>query len=343
VSTSSPLVSVIVPVYNSAKTLRLCLESVCAQTYRAHEVIVVDDASTDRSPTIARDFPCTLVEQPSNRGVSAARNAGVAASRGEILFFLDSDVALAPDAVNNAIRLLCEDPDCGCVYGVYAKEPLIDDGRVETYRTLHFHFMLTRGTGDTTTAIFALAAVPRRVFDAVGPFDENLRAAEDDDYSERLLVDYRIRLTDSVLGRHDEADRLLPLLAEQYRRAQLLPFAARNRLRKGALKVNRMSGVLTAALTMATLPLWLLWSWLVVLPAMFLALFAASDPPLSRFVVREKGVRFSIFFTAVHFLIHLAMLAGAATGWVRAVIDPSFGPSPSVAARRRSPDLSKGW
>ncbi|GAA2903947.1 hypothetical protein GCM10010517_69960 [Streptosporangium fragile] len=342
-SRPSPLVSVIVPAHNSEKTLRACLESVLAQTYRDLEVIVVDDAGTDRSREIAGGFPCTLVRHPRNRGVSAARNTGVASSRGEILFFLDSDVGLAPDAVGNAVRLLREDPGCGCVYGVYAKEPLVDDGPVETYRTLHLHHALTRGAGLTATAVFALAAVPRAVFDDVGPFDENLRSAEDDEYSERLLARYRIRLTGDVAGRHDEADRLLPLLAEQYRRAQLLRFSARNRLRRGALKVNRLTGALAAALTLAALPLGLAWPPALPLPAASLVLFAVSDPALARFVLREKGPRFLAFFVAVHFLVHAALLAGAAVGWARAAIDSSFGPSRRAATRRRPVDPSKGW
>ncbi|WP_424533223.1 glycosyltransferase family 2 protein [Sphaerisporangium viridialbum] len=340
---TSPLVSVIVPAHNSEKTLRACLAAALAQTYRDIEVVVVDDASTDRSRVIAGEFPCTLVRHPYNRGVSAARNAGVASSRGEILFFLDSDVGLAPDAVANAVRLLGEDPGCGCVYGVYAKEPLIDDGPVETYRTLHLHHALSRAVGLTSTAVFALAAVPRAVFEQVGPFDDNLRCAEDDEYSERLLARHRIRLAAEVTGRHDEADRLLPLLAEQYRRAQLLRFSARNRLRRDALVVNRAGGVLAAALTMATLPLGLAWPPALPLPAAFLVLFAVSDPSLSRFVLRERGPGFLAYFTAVHLLAHAALVGGAAVGWVRAALDSSFGPSHRAAARRRAVDPSKGW
>ncbi|MFC4586666.1 glycosyltransferase family 2 protein [Sphaerisporangium corydalis] len=333
--------SVIVPVHNAEKTLRACLASALNQTYGPIEVIVVDDASTDRSRAIAREHPCALVERPRNGGPSAARNAGVAASAGEILFFLDSDVGLAPDAVGNAVRLLRADPGCGCVYGVYDKVPLVDDGPVEAYRILHLHSALTRGVGLTKSAIFALAAVPRRVFDDVGPFDENLRSAEDDDYSERLLAAYRIRLTDAVSGRHDDADRLVSLLAEQYRRAQLMPFAARNRMRRGALKINRMTGVLAAALTLATLPIGPAWPPLLPLPAALFVLFAVADPPLSRLVLRERGPGFLVFFTAVHFLVHVALLAGAATGWVRAAADSSFGPSGRPAARR-SIDPSEG-
>ncbi len=329
----SPSVSVIIPCYNAEKTLRVCLESVFAQSCRPFEVIVVDDASTDSSARIAKEFGCTLIQQRVNRGVSAARNAGAAASHGEVLFFLDSDVALATSAVRGAVEVLDDDPECGCVFGVYAKEPLIDDGLVEIYRTLHLHHVLTRSVGVTKTAVFALAGMPRRVFDEIGCFDENLRSGEDDDYSERLLVKYRIRLSAAVAGWHDEADRLLPLLAEQFHRAQLLPYMARNRLRRGALVVNRTTGLLAAALTVATVPPAVLRPALRGLPVAAFAAFAAADPALSRFVLREKGPCFLMFFTAVHFLTQLALLSGATVGWARAALDPAFGPT-----HRR-----KGW
>jgi glycosyltransferase involved in cell wall biosynthesis len=313
------LVSVIIPCYNAEKTLRACLRSASAQSYPSIEIVVVDDGSSDRSRAIAREFRCTLIEQPRNQGVSAARNAGAAASGGAVLFFLDSDVALDPDAVQNAVRLLGDHPGCGCVYGVYAPEPLVDDGPVETYRTLHLHHVLTRGAGETATAVFAMAAVPREAFEAVGPFNETLRNAEDDEYSERLLARrYEIWLSRTVIGRHDEADRLLPLLAEQFRRAQLLRLSARNRLRRGSLKVTRASSLLAATLAVVTLPLALVRAWLLAVPLTFAAIFACTDLPLSRFVLREKGARFLTFFTIVHFLVHVTLVAGAGTGVIRA-------------------------
>jgi glycosyltransferase involved in cell wall biosynthesis len=335
---ATPAVSVIVPSYNYAKTLRVCLASAFAQTYRAAEVIVVDDRSTDGSAEIAREFPCRLIVQPRNRGAAAARNTGAAAATGEILFFLDSDVALEPDAIGNAVRLLAEDPGCGCVYGIHPPEPLIDDGPVERYRTLHMHHALLRASGYTKTAIFALAAIPKAVFTDVGPFDENFRGAggEDTEYSDRLAARYRILLSPSVVGRHDDEDRLLPLLSEQYRRGQLLRFQAGHRFRANTLKVNSLTGVVAAALSVGTLPLALLRPAALVLPAASVALFTIAHLRLSRLVLRERGPAFLAYFTGVHFLVNLAIVAGIGAGTVRAAVDPNFGP-----ARRRRPLLPR--
>lgn len=91
-----PLVSVIIPVHNAAAYLQQCLDSVLNQTLRGIEVIAVDDASTDASPTLlaeiqARDDRLRIETFRNNRGVSAARNAGLATARGEFVAFVDAD------------------------------------------------------------------------------------------------------------------------------------------------------------------------------------------------------------------------------------------------------------
>jgi GT2 family glycosyltransferase len=325
---SVPRVSVVIPNYNYERTLGLCLESVLQQTLPPYEVIVSDDASVDGSVAVAQSFPCTVLRAERNRGVSAARNAGAAASTGEVLFFVDSDEALAPDAIEQAVRLLARDPGLGCVHGVIAPVPLIDDGPVEWYRTLHAHHWRQRAVGPTPTAYFAVAALPRRVFQEVGPFDENLRDAEDVEYSDRLSASYRILLTDLMVAYHDEEHVLGAMLAEQFRRAQLLvPFAARHRSRPGALRANSGLGVASAALTVGTAPLALWKPALVAVPGVCALVFAAADPGLVRFVRRARGARFLGYFLAVHLLVNVMIGAGAAVGWVRAAVDPDFGPS----------------
>lgn len=96
-----PLISIIVPVYNTQAGLEQCLASVCAQTYRNLEIIIVDDGSTDHSTDICREFArkdnrIRTIYQ-NNRGVSAARNAGLQTAKGDYLAFVDSDDWIEPD------------------------------------------------------------------------------------------------------------------------------------------------------------------------------------------------------------------------------------------------------
>jgi len=88
---SGPKISVVVATYNGGRTLRPCLESLRRLRYPDYEVIVADDGSTDDTPEILRDFPDLHVITQDNRGLSAARNAGIEAATGEIVAFTDSD------------------------------------------------------------------------------------------------------------------------------------------------------------------------------------------------------------------------------------------------------------
>ena len=89
--------SIIMPVYNAEKVLPVSLESIRTQRFRDFELIFVEDGSSDGTVGVIEefaataDFPCHIVSQPRNMGVSAARNRGLAAACGEYLSFVDAD------------------------------------------------------------------------------------------------------------------------------------------------------------------------------------------------------------------------------------------------------------
>lgn len=97
-----PLVTVIIPVYNAAPDLARCIESVRKQSYRNLEIYLINDGSKDASSPICHMYeridPRVHVIDQENAGVSAARNAGIAAAHGKYIQFVDSDDYLAPDA-----------------------------------------------------------------------------------------------------------------------------------------------------------------------------------------------------------------------------------------------------
>ena len=89
------LVSIVVPIYNSEKYLKRCIDSILNQTYKNFELILVDDGSKDKSYDICCNFAETdkriIVKQKNNGGVSSARNLGISNARGEIILFVDAD------------------------------------------------------------------------------------------------------------------------------------------------------------------------------------------------------------------------------------------------------------
>src|SRR5260370_29458006 len=106
-----PQVSAIIAVYNGAATVAQAIDSVLAQTFGDLDLIVVNDGSTDGTPGVLRNYGdrIRVVDQP-NCGVAAARNAGVSASRGEYIAFLDSDDACAPTKIAPAVPALDQAP-----------------------------------------------------------------------------------------------------------------------------------------------------------------------------------------------------------------------------------------
>ncbi|WP_419509302.1 glycosyltransferase family 2 protein [Candidatus Allofournierella excrementavium] len=117
-----PLVSIIVPVYNAEKYLRRCLGSIAGQTFAGFECILVDDGSTDGSPAIcdewaAKDGRFQVIHQ-KNGGASAARNAGIEAARAPWLFFIDSDDAISPCALELVLGVQRQNPN-GLVFFAY--------------------------------------------------------------------------------------------------------------------------------------------------------------------------------------------------------------------------------
>lgn len=119
-----PLVSVIVPMYQSAPYLRNSLNSVQAQTYANLEVLLIDDGSTDETIAIAqeylnRDSRFRLIRQET-RGVSAARNAGLDAATGEWIASMDSDDELVPTAIHTLVTAALEN-DVAMSMGAYVE------------------------------------------------------------------------------------------------------------------------------------------------------------------------------------------------------------------------------
>ncbi|MBQ7197147.1 MAG: glycosyltransferase family 2 protein [Synergistaceae bacterium] len=139
----SPLVSVIVPVFNVAPYIREALDSVVSQTYKNLECFLVDDGSTDDSGKIcdeyaARDDRFIVIHQ-EHQGVSAARNAGLDAMRGELVAFLDPDDAYRPEFVGSMVEAMeREEADIvACKYTIhYTTKKITATGHEKTYPTI---------------------------------------------------------------------------------------------------------------------------------------------------------------------------------------------------------------
>ena len=129
---TTPLISVIVPVYRVEEYLERCVKSILSQTYKNLEVILVDNGSPDQCPAICdacaeKDARVKVIHQ-ENKGLSGARNAGIDAASGEYLAFVDSDDYVSPHFIEELYQLL---QDTGCAIGQCRFSYVKGDGLVE--------------------------------------------------------------------------------------------------------------------------------------------------------------------------------------------------------------------
>jgi glycosyltransferase involved in cell wall biosynthesis len=193
-------ISVIIPAYNRAREVGNAIDSALAQTLPPLEVIVVDDGSTDETPEVlARYGDRIRIVRQENQGVAAARNAGIAVARGELLAFLDSDDVWLPRKSELQAARIDADPELGLVHcGVdFEGTGIRLDGMEGSVATeilrLDRSVIVAHGSG---------VMVPRRVAEEVGGFDPRMRVSEDWDFCYRVAARYRIAFVAEPLVLH---------------------------------------------------------------------------------------------------------------------------------------------
>jgi glycosyltransferase involved in cell wall biosynthesis len=205
-----PLVSVVIPAYNRAATIRAAIESVLRQTWQDFELVVVDDGSTDGTLAAAAavaDPRLRVVASPHNAGAAAARNRGVAEARGPWIAFQDSDDEWLPEKLEKQMaRLAGRDDRVGCYCGLLTVGALhprpgertrlryVPDPATETVEGDILAPLLEQNMVSTQTLV-----VRRDVFLEIGRFDETMGAIEDWDFGIRLAARGPIAFVDEPL------------------------------------------------------------------------------------------------------------------------------------------------
>jgi glycosyltransferase involved in cell wall biosynthesis len=169
-------VSVIIPVYNGSKYLATTLETVLGQTYPLHEIIVIDDGSTDSSPAILSGYGERLrLTRQSNRGVAEARNAGLRQATGDLIAFIDQDDLWPADRTRILVEALQANPTA-----------LVAAGQVEVLyeRARPPSPFENFGTGIREFYVGSLM-IKKEVFDILGPLHTGIGYADDVDFMMR--------------------------------------------------------------------------------------------------------------------------------------------------------------
>jgi glycosyltransferase involved in cell wall biosynthesis len=178
-------ISVIIPVYNSAQHLDVCLNAVAKSTRAPDECIVVDDGSTDASVEVARRAGARVLETGGRRGPSRARNIGADAASGNLLVFLDADVAIHEGTLAGIVERFERETDLDALIGSYDDEPSSPDF-LSQYRNMQHCYVHRQACRLASTFWTGCGAVRRSVFLEHSGFDESRWAIEDIEFGYRM-------------------------------------------------------------------------------------------------------------------------------------------------------------
>jgi len=205
-------VSVVVPVKDCAELLSRLLESLRRQTLQPHEVIVVDDGSTDGSPAVAERYGAKVLSTGGGRGPNFARSIGVRAASGDVIALTDSDCLPSEDWLESLIRELEENPGVGIVAGTtIAANPecfmarFLDSSLLTPTPKYGRRVVMERDFRPGIVVATCNMAVVKRVFERVGLFDPDYRyyGSDDMDFVYRALRGgFRVLCSPRPLVRH---------------------------------------------------------------------------------------------------------------------------------------------
>ncbi len=215
------MISIVIPTYNVSRFMPNLLDSIFGNRIDDMEVIIVDDCSKDDTVSIAKKYPVNVIELEVNGGPARARNIGVEAAKGDIIFFLDSDVLVMDGTIKEVEDYFRNDPSAQCVIGICATEPL-NRGFVPKYMAM-FEYIHLLGVPDNKVSVFAprCGALKKELFQRLGGYREKYKGADVEDFelARRICQTDDIILNPKMLVRHQFVNNVEEAVRNYFKRA----------------------------------------------------------------------------------------------------------------------------
>ena len=313
-------VSIIIPVYKSGEKFRKCLASVAAVVKAPHEIIVVSDGADDDSWKDAEELAVQVVRLRNNGGPGRARNFGAKAAKGGILFFVDSDVTVPPDAVDLVAAAFQEEPEVAAIIGSYDEQPA-EGNFLSQYKNLFHHYVHQQGDSSASTFWGACGAIRREVFFEMDGFDERyvVPSIEDIEFGYRLKAGgHKIKLIKNLQIKHLKRWGVLSLITTDFhlRAVPWTRLLLRNREFKNDLNLGlryRLS-LLCTLLFIASLIGSMFSTYFLLGVVFFFACFLILNRSLFGYFYEKRGRRFTAVTAVWRLIYDLYSAAGFVCG-----------------------------
>jgi glycosyltransferase involved in cell wall biosynthesis len=326
-SFNSPTVSIVVPVYNGGEHFHRCLNSLSHAAPPPDEIIVVADGESDGCWRLAESFAARVIGLPVTGGPARARNQGARAATGDILLFIDSDVAVPSDIVRKVTDIFTHDADLTAVIGSYDDEPAATNF-LSQYKNLLHHYVHQNACEEGFTFWGACGAIRREIFFALEGFDESYRepSIEDIELGYRLKrAGHKIRLAKEIQVTHLKRWGALSLLKSDFvhRALPWTELALRDRHLPDDLNLrrsSRLSALLACGFTTSLLAAF--WSRKALGIATLLALSLLTiNASLYLFFYRKRGAKFTLGAIPWHWFYFLYGTLAFSVGTLRFLVN----------------------
>jgi len=202
-----PLVSVVIPAYNSVSYIGGAIQSVLDQSYSNIEILVIDDGSIDNTRDVVAPFGERVrYMHQENRGASAARNRGIREARGSYVAFLDADDLWHPAKLSRQVDVLEQHPDFGAVHcGTSRMDETggpLPDGSSRRKQRVNGNVFMEFFEANLSVILTSTVLVRRSCFDSIGMFDGSGEVVDDHDFFLRLVARYSVWYIEEALVRY---------------------------------------------------------------------------------------------------------------------------------------------
>lgn len=310
-SSSKISTSAIVPIHEAGPNFQKCLTSLKKADPPPEEIIVVTDGHVELSAWTDLKSAVRLLELPLSGGPARARNLGAHSAKGDILFFVDSDVTVPEDAVTWIVRVFQQDRELAALFGSYDDAPS-ETNFLSQYKNLLHHYVHQKGREEAFTFWGACGAIRRDVFLELGGFDESYKrpSIEDIELGYRLKrAGYRIRLLKSLQVKHLKHWDFISLLKSDFldRAIPWTELILKDRSLKNDLNLRyseRLGVVLTYGLLVSLAgAVW--WPGFLLTAGTLILLLLLVNASLYGFFLHKRGLWFTLKAFPWHWFYYL--------------------------------------
>lgn len=321
-----PYVSVVVPAYNSEKTIERCLRGVRDSAYQDYELIVADSGSQDQTLSIAARYADRVITLEGKGGRKETRRSGLRAAKGRIIVNVDSDVVIKPDTLARIAAYFSHHEEVDALTGLLSKEHPHSDF-FSQYKNLYMNYTFNKLPEKVTFLYGSIYALRRSVADLCDSDPAGIKTADDTALGQKLVAEgKRISFLKDLEVIHLKRYDLLSFIKNDFQIPRdwakiFLQYAGWGQLGKNQTGFAHSPKEQLVSILLAPVILFLCLGVLLgypLIPGILLLTPAWFFLNLRflRFLAEEKGILFALLSSLVTFLDHLVMAAGILCGWV---------------------------